>query len=75
MMYSGTVILCGIMINIPQHEIRVKKCLDTCQLKTKFVSILKKTNLTVKIDTITLNFGSDTCQINIQIVQVISKSA
>ena len=47
---------------------------DTCQHKTKFVLTFTKNDLTlVEIYAITLNFGSDNCQIKVAIVQVNSK--
>ena len=59
-----------------EHEIRTEKCLDTCHHKMKFVLTFTKNDLTlVEINAITLNFGSDTCQIKVGIVQVNTKSA
>ena len=48
---------------------------DICQHKIKFALTLINTDLTsVEIYTVTLNFGLDTCQIKMQIVQVNTKS-
>ena len=59
-----------------EHEIRAEKCSDTCHHKMKFVLTFTKNDLTlVKINAITLNFDSDTCQIKVGIVQVSTKSA
>ena len=58
------------MINgTAERGIRTEKCSDTCHHKMKLVLTL------VEINAITLNFGSDTCQIKVGIVQVNAKSA
>ena len=47
-----------------------------CYHKMKFVLTFTKNDLTlVEINAITLNFGLDTCQIKVGIVQVNTKSA
>ena len=57
-----------------EHEIRTEKCSDTCHHKMKFVLAFTKNDLTlVEINAITLNFGLDTCQIKVGIVQVNTK--
>ena len=61
---------------IAEREIRTEKSSDTCHHKMKFVLIFIKNDLTlVEINAITLNFGLDTCQIKVGIVQVNTKSA
>ena len=57
--------------NSPEHEIRTEKCSDTCHHKMKFVLTFTKNDLTLL--EIKLNFGSDTCQIKVKIVQVNTK--
>ena len=60
----------------PEHEIRIEKCSDTCQLKIKFVLPFSKNGQTlIEICTVALYFSSDICQIKLGFVQVNTKSA
>ena len=41
-----------------RHEIRIKKCSDTCQCKIKFILTIIKTDLTlVEIYAVAIDFG------------------
>ena len=47
---------------VPEHEIRIEKCSDTCQYKIEFVLTFSKNDQTlVEICTVALHFGSDIC--------------
>ena len=49
------------------------KSADTCHHKIKFVLTFTKNNLIlVEINAITLSLGSDTCEIKVGIVQVLT---
>ena len=66
-MKPGSHFVCHLgLIWIIKHEIiRVKKCLDSCQHKTKFVLTSIKIDLTLEeIYSVVLDIGSGICQIN-----------
>ena len=59
-----------------KHEVRIKKCSEACQLKTKFDLTLFTTDLTfVGIYSVILDFGLTLCLILDKIVQVNNMSA
>ena len=67
--------MCACTRAYAELEIRTEKCSDTCQPNIKFVLTFTKNDLTlIETYAIVLNFGLDTCQINMGIIQVNTKS-
>ena len=71
-MVHYTMLLTAAVYNmITEHEIRTEKCSDTCQHN---LTSTKNDLTSVETYTIALNFGLDTCQIKVGIVQVNTKN-